>query len=182
MNETLSVTLTANASLYNAGFRAAEQSTRSFSQTYRNELQRAAAASRRFATETSADLQKASQASRQGMQDIGRLSLFATAVSSCQSFQPCDLSSSAMAMKPETRSDVVPPRPAVAFQRPTFHGAPRLQPHFGDPTQWHLASTRVEPFTRPQPMPLILLPCHRIRLAVEHPRSDSRPFALMRAR
>jgi hypothetical protein len=75
MNETLSVTLIANASLYNAGFRAAEQSTRSFSQTDRNELQRAAASSRLFATQTAADLQKASQASRQGMQDIGRLSL-----------------------------------------------------------------------------------------------------------
>ena len=73
---------------------------------------------------------------------------------------------------PEPRSDVVPPRPAVAFQRPTFHGAPRLQPHLGDHTQRHLASTRVQPLTRPQPPPLILLPCHRIRLAVEHPRSD----------
>src|SRR5215204_1915095 len=67
---------------------------------------------------------------------------------------------------PEPRSDVVPPRSAVAFQRPTFHSAPRLQPHFGDHTQRHLASTRVQPLTRPQPAPLILLPCHRIRLAV----------------
>jgi hypothetical protein len=44
---------------------------------------------------------------------------------------------------PEPRSDVVPPRPAVTFQRPTFHGAPRLQPHLGDHIQRHLASTRV---------------------------------------
>jgi hypothetical protein len=73
---------------------------------------------------------------------------------------------------PEPRSDVVPPRSAVAFQRPTFHGAPRLQPHLGDHTQRRLASTRVQPLTRPQPPPLILLPCHRIRLAVEHPRGD----------
>src|SRR5215213_6701414 len=73
---------------------------------------------------------------------------------------------------PEPWSDVVPPRPAIAFQCPTFHGPPRLQPQLGDHPQRHLAATRVQPLTRPQPPPLILLPCHRIRLAVEHPRSD----------
>ena len=49
---------------------------------------------------------------------------------------------------PEPRSDVVPPRPAVAFQCPTFYGAPRLQPPFGDHIQRHLASTASHPSRR----------------------------------
>src|SRR4029450_3505499 len=46
------------------------------------------------------------------------------------------------------------------------------QPRPAHPPRGPRAPTGAPPLTRRQPPPLILLPCHRIRLAVEHPRSD----------
>ncbi len=57
--------------------------------------------------------------------------------------------------------------PTSAVSRSAATPATAQRPHSAAPD-----STRVQPLTRPQPVPLILLPCHRIRLAVEHPRSD----------